>query len=80
LLIADALLIAHSVNWMPDGRAVLHLNNRLLLSRVPGRQHDLVPVGPVEIRVADKTASTRREVMNSSSRSPPFSTTRLEMV
>lgn len=38
-------------------RHVLHLNNRLLLSRVPGRQYDLVPVGPVEVRVrvGDKT-------------------------
>ena len=33
------------------GRYVLHLNNRLLLSRVPGRQYDLVPIGPVEVRL-----------------------------
>ena len=33
------------------GRHVLHLNNRLLLSRVPGRQYDLVPVGPIEVRL-----------------------------
>ena len=32
-------------------RHVLHLNNRLLLSRVPGRQYDLVPIGPVEVRL-----------------------------
>lgn len=32
-------------------RHVLHLNNRLLLSRVPGRQYDLISIGPVEVRV-----------------------------
>ncbi|GLQ55916.1 hypothetical protein [Devosia nitrariae] len=37
--------------YRQDDRHVLHLNNRLLLSRVPGRQYDLVPVGPVEVRL-----------------------------
>ena len=32
-------------------RHIVHLNNRLLLSHVPGRQFDLVPIGPVEVRV-----------------------------
>lgn len=32
-------------------RQVLHLNNRLLLSRVPGRQYDLVGIGPVKVRL-----------------------------
>jgi hypothetical protein len=32
-------------------RHILHLNNRLQLSRIPGRQYDLVPIGPVEVRV-----------------------------
>jgi hypothetical protein len=46
------------------GRRILHLNNRLLLSRVPGRQYDLVPVGPVEVRLragagAPKTVRSR---------------------
>ncbi|MDB5585749.1 MAG: Tat pathway signal protein [Devosia sp.] len=34
-----------------QGKRILHLNNRLLLSRVPGRQYDLVPIGPVEVRL-----------------------------
>ncbi len=33
------------------GKQILHLNNRLQLSRVPGRQYDLVPIGPVEVRL-----------------------------
>lgn len=32
-------------------RQILHLNSRLQLSRVPGRQYDLVPIGPVEVRL-----------------------------
>lgn len=32
-------------------RHILHLNSRLQLSRVPGRQFDLVPIGPVEVRL-----------------------------
>ena len=32
-------------------RQILHLNNRLLTSRVPGRQDELVPVGPVTVRL-----------------------------
>lgn len=55
-------------------RQVLHLNNRLLLSRIPGRQYDLVAIGPVEVkvratgspgtvnlRVARKSVPARRE-------------------
>jgi hypothetical protein len=34
------------------GRRILHLNNRLTTSRVPGRQSELVPVGPVRVRLA----------------------------
>jgi hypothetical protein len=37
--------------YRQPGRHVLHLNNRLLLSRIPGRQYDLVPIGPIEIRL-----------------------------
>lgn len=43
-------LITAELYRQPE-RHVLHLNNRLLLSRVPGRQYDLVPVGPIEVRV-----------------------------
>lgn len=44
-----------------EGRKILHLNNRLLMSRVPGRQYDLVPIGPVEVRLrgAAPAASVR---------------------
>lgn len=37
--------------YQQGDRHILHLNNRLLLSRIPGRQYDLVPIGPVEVRV-----------------------------
>lgn len=43
-------------HYRQGGRHILHLNNRLILSRVPGRQYDLVPVGPVEVRVRDVVA------------------------
>ncbi len=32
-------------------RQIIHLNNRVLLSRVPGRQYDLLPIGPVGVRI-----------------------------
>lgn len=34
-----------------DGRYILHLNNRLVTAKTPGRQSDLVPIGPVTIRL-----------------------------
>lgn len=37
--------------YRQPSRYILHLNNRLLLSRVPGRQYDLVPLGPIEVRL-----------------------------
>ena len=37
--------------YSQPNRQILHLNNRLLTSRVPGRQNELVPVGPIEVRV-----------------------------
>lgn len=38
-------------------RHILHLNNRLQLSRVPGRQYDLISIGPVEVRLRLGAAS-----------------------
>ncbi|HWJ75163.1 MAG TPA: beta-galactosidase [Kaistia sp.] len=38
-------------HYRQGDRHILHLNNRLQLSRVPGRQFDLVPIGPIEIRL-----------------------------
>jgi len=32
-------------------RQILHLNNRILTSRVPGRQNELIPIGPVHVRL-----------------------------
>jgi hypothetical protein len=38
--------------YRQEDRHILHLNNRILLSPIPGRQYDLVPMGPVEVRLA----------------------------
>ncbi|RYE88806.1 MAG: Tat pathway signal protein [Hyphomicrobiales bacterium] len=46
--------------YRQEERHVLHLNNRLQLSNTPGRQYDLVPIGPVEVRVrADGAAPSQ---------------------
>lgn len=42
-----------------DGRTVVHLNNRLLTSRVPGRQDRLIPIGPVTVSVKAQGARVR---------------------
>jgi hypothetical protein len=46
--------------YRQNGRHILHLNNRLLLSAIPGRQYDLLPIGPVEVRLS--VGSTAAEV------------------
>jgi hypothetical protein len=46
--------------YQQDKRQIVHLNNRVLISRVPGRQNELVPIGPVTLRLrkpAGKSAS-----------------------
>ncbi|WP_052731784.1 alpha-amylase family protein [Devosia geojensis] len=43
--------------YRQENRHILHLNNRLLVSRQPGRQYDLVPVGPVEVRLSIGSAA-----------------------
>ncbi len=43
-----------------QGRTVVHLNNRLLTSRVPGRQDRLVPIGPVRVSLKGKAAGQIR--------------------
>ena len=49
--------------YAQDGRKVLHLNNRLLTSAVPGRQSELVALGPIEVRLAiDAEAEAPSEV------------------
>lgn len=37
--------------YRQEGRHILHLNSRLLLSRVPGRQYDIVSLGPIDVRL-----------------------------
>ncbi|WP_454850896.1 alpha-amylase family protein [Rhizobium binxianense] len=37
--------------YRQEGRQIVHLNNRVLTSRVPGRQHELLPIGPVTLRL-----------------------------
>ncbi len=40
------------------GRQVLHLNNRLITSPVPGRQSELVALGPVTVRLRQDDGAT----------------------
>lgn len=37
--------------YVQGKRQVLHLNNRILTSRVPGRVTQLIPIGPVQVRL-----------------------------
>ena len=46
--------------YAQEGRKVVHLNNRLLTSRVPGRQDRLVPIGPVNVSLSGATAGQVR--------------------
>ncbi|CDN52027.1 alpha-amylase family protein [Neorhizobium galegae] len=34
-----------------QGRYILHLNNRLIMAKMPGRQDELLPVGPITVRL-----------------------------
>jgi hypothetical protein len=43
--------------YAQPGRQILHLNNRLITSRVPGRQNELVPVGPVTVRLRTESGA-----------------------
>jgi Hypothetical glycosyl hydrolase 6 len=44
--------------YQQDGRQIVHVNNRLITARVPGRQRELVPVGPVRIRLGIAPGAT----------------------
>ena len=37
--------------YTAKNRYILHLNNRIITTRVPGRQNNLIPIGPIEVRV-----------------------------
>jgi len=45
----DGLVVASL--YQQPGRRILHLTNRVITSRTPGRQSQLVPVGPIDVRV-----------------------------
>jgi hypothetical protein len=42
------------------GRRILHLTNRIITSRIPGRQSHLVPVGPVRVRLRHERSAEPR--------------------
>jgi hypothetical protein len=37
--------------YRQKSRQILHLNNRIITARVPGRQDRLLPLGPVRVRL-----------------------------
>lgn len=37
--------------YRQEQRQILHLNNRLEVSKIPGRQNDFVPIGPLKVSV-----------------------------
>lgn len=43
--------VISSTLYEQDGRYVLHLNNRLITAKVPGRQSELIPIGPITVRL-----------------------------
>ncbi|TCL63700.1 Tat pathway signal protein [Rhizobium sp. BK251] len=43
--------------YRQGNRQIVHLNNRVLTSRIPGRQAELLPIGPVTLRLRRKGAS-----------------------
>lgn len=42
--------------YRQENRQIVHLNNRVLTSRVPGRQNELLPIGPVTLRLRKEPA------------------------
>lgn len=45
-----------------ENRQILHLNNRLITAKVPGRQNELVAVGPVTVRLPARERAATPEV------------------
>src|SRR5690606_37384536 len=45
-----------------DRRYIVHLNSRAALSRVPGRQYDLLPIGPVEVQMRPPAGATAPDI------------------
>lgn len=52
-------LVSASLYRQP-GRRILHLTNRVVTSRIPGRESRLVPVGPIKVRVRHDGSSEPR--------------------
>ncbi|WP_051904219.1 alpha-amylase family protein [Neorhizobium vignae] len=52
--------VVSSTLYEQEDRYILHLNNRLTTAKTPGRQDELLPVGPVTVRlhVGTRTASS----------------------
>jgi hypothetical protein len=57
--------------YSQEQRQVLHLNNRMQLSRIPGRQYDLVPIGPIEVRLRGGAGTSDRVVLRVAGKSVP---------
>ena len=50
-----------STLYRQNNRYVLHLNNRLMTTKTPGRQNNLIPIGPIEIKVIKPKNSNAKE-------------------
>lgn len=48
--------------YRQDGRHILHLNNRLISAPVPGRQNELIELGPVEVTFLPETSADNVEL------------------
>jgi hypothetical protein len=46
--------------YRQDGRLILHLNNRVVTTSIPGRQNELLPIGPLRVglRIASDTRAS----------------------
>ena len=55
---ADGLVSASM--YQQPGRRILHLTNRVVTSRIPGRESRLVPVGPIKVRLRHDGSSEPR--------------------
>ena len=45
--------------YRQPGRLIVHCNNRIVTTRVPGRQNELVPIGPVTVRLRGQAGQAR---------------------
>jgi hypothetical protein len=59
--------------YRQDGRYILHLNNRLISAPIPGRQNELIALGPVEVTL-NLDIAARDVELTVGGRSVPLST------